>query len=66
MGRQRNISQKEEQEKSLAKGLNKMEASNLPHIEFKKIVVTRMLKKLVRIQQHKKGHGNHKKRTSQK
>ena len=35
MGRQRNMSQMEEQEKSLEKDLNEMEASKLPDAEFK-------------------------------
>ena len=44
MKRQRNLAQMRE-EKSLEKELNKMEASNLPDIPFKAIVI-RMLNKL--------------------
>ena len=36
MGRHRNMSQMKEQDKSLEKELNEIEASNLPHTEFKK------------------------------
>ena len=45
MGRQRNMLQMKEQEKSLEKKLNEMEASNFPDTEFKKVVI-RVLKEL--------------------
>ena len=45
MKRPRNMSQKEEQEKTPEKDLNKMEISNLPDAEYKTLAV-RMLKEL--------------------
>ena len=45
MGRQRNMHQMKEQDKSPEKEINEVEASNLRDIEFKKIVI-RMLKEL--------------------
>ena len=45
MGRQRNMLQMKEQEKSLEKKLNEMEASNFPDTELKKVVI-RVLKEL--------------------
>ena len=45
MGRQRNMHQMKEREKSPEKEINEVEASNLPDIEFKKIVIS-MLKEL--------------------
>ena len=45
MGRQRNMLQMKEQEKSLEKKLNEMEASNFPDTEFKKVLI-RVLKEL--------------------
>ena len=45
MGRQRNIPQIKEQEKSSENKLNKMDARNITHIEFKTMDI-KMLKKL--------------------
>ena len=60
MRRQRNMSQIKEREKSPQKELNEIKASKLPDTEFK-IMVIRVLKVLMRLQKHKKGHRNHKK-----